>query len=116
VAIEDFEPTMAGLVLSRYFAGFTLAAMRGGRIIERVGHIRAYAAFAGLVVGATAAMPLLVGAPPWLVLRATVGFGCAGIFLTTESCSMRRPSGRSAGASSRSTWSARLLLARWVSS
>jgi len=24
VAIEDFEPTMAGLVLSSYFAGFTL--------------------------------------------------------------------------------------------
>jgi MFS family permease len=85
VAIEDFEPTMAGLVLSSYFAGFTLAAMRCGRIIERVGHIRAYAAFAGLVVAATAAMPLLVGALPWLVLRAAVGFGCAGIFITTES-------------------------------
>ena len=76
---------MSGLVLSSYFAGFTLAAMRCGRIIERVGHIRAYAAFAGLVVAATAAMPLLVGALPWLVLRAVVGFGCAGIFITTES-------------------------------
>src|SRR5215831_9857830 len=85
VAIEDFDPTMAGLVLSSYFAGFTLAAMRCGRIIERVGHIRAYTAFAGLVVAATAAMPLLVGALPWLVLRATVGLGCAGIFITTES-------------------------------
>jgi MFS family permease len=38
-----------------------------------------------MVVAATAAMPLLVGAVPWLVLRATVGFGCAGIFITTES-------------------------------
>jgi MFS family permease len=85
VATEDFELTMAGLVLSSYFAGFTLAAMRCGRIIERVGHIRAYAAFAGMVVAATAAMPLLVGALPWLALRATVGFGCAGIFITTES-------------------------------
>src|SRR6516162_565319 len=85
VATADFEPTMAGLVLSSYFAGFPLAAMRCGRIIERVGHIRAYAAFAGMVVAATAAMPLLVGALPWLVLRATVGFGCAGIFITTES-------------------------------
>jgi MFS family permease len=85
VAIEDFEPTMAGLVLSSYFAGFTLGALRCGRIIERVGHIRAYAAFAGLVVTATAAMPLLVGPLPWLVLRAVVGFGCAGLFITTES-------------------------------
>src|SRR6516164_4794533 len=85
VAIEDFEPTMSGLVLSSYFAGFTLAAMRCGRILERIGHIRVYAAFAGLVVAATSAMPLLVGPLPWLVLRAVVGFGCAGLFVTTES-------------------------------
>ena len=85
VAIEDFEPTLAGLVLSSYFAGFTLAALRCGRIIERIGHIRAYAAFAGLVVAATATMPLLIGALPWLVLRTVVGFGCAGLFITTES-------------------------------
>jgi len=85
VAIENFEATMAGLVLSSYFAGFTLAALRCGPIIERVGHIRAYAAFAGMVVAATAAMPLLLGPLSWLVLRAIVGFGCAGLFITTES-------------------------------
>lgn len=85
VAIADFNPTLAGLVLSSYFAGFTLGALRCGRIIGRVGHIRAYAAFAGLVVAATAAMPLLAGALSWLVLRGLVGFGCAGLFITTES-------------------------------
>src|SRR5215471_9317280 len=85
VAMEDFGPTMAGLVLSSYFAGFTLAALRGGRIIERIGHIRSYAAFAGLVAAATAAMPLMVGPLAWLVFRAIVGFGCVGLFITTES-------------------------------
>jgi MFS family permease len=85
VGIEDFGPTMSGLVLSSYFAGFTLGAFRCERIIERVGHIRAYAAFAGLAVAATAAMPLLVGALPWLILRAVIGFGCAGLFTATES-------------------------------
>ena len=85
VAIEDFGPTMAGLVLSSYFAGFTLGALLCGQIIERVGHIRAYAAFAGVVVAATAAMPLWVGPLPWLVLRAVIGFGCTGLFITTES-------------------------------
>ena len=54
VATEDFGPTLSGLVLSSYFAGFTLGALRCERIIERVGHIRAYAAFAGMVVAATA--------------------------------------------------------------
>jgi MFS family permease len=30
-------------------------------------------------------MPLLRGPLSWLVLRAVVGFGCAGLFITTES-------------------------------
>ena len=85
VATEDFSATLSGLVLSSYFAGFTLGALRCGRIIERVGHIRAYAAFAGMVVAATAAMPLHIGPLSWFVLRAVVGFGCVGVFVTTES-------------------------------
>src|ERR1700730_9994072 len=85
VATEGFGATLAGLVLSSYFAGFTLGALRCARIIERVGHIRAYAAFAGLVAAAVAMMPLLIGSLAWVILRAIVGFGCAGIFVTTES-------------------------------
>jgi MFS family permease len=85
VPIEHFGATAAGLVLSSYFAGFTLGALLCSRIIERVGHIRAYAAFAGLAVAATAAMPLLVGPLSWMVLRGVIGFGCAGLFVATES-------------------------------
>jgi MFS family permease len=85
VSVEDFDATMAGLVLSSYFAGFTAGASLCGRIIERFAHIRAYAAFAGMVVAATAAMALLAAPLPWLVLRAIIGFGCAGLFVTTES-------------------------------
>ena len=83
VAMESFE--VPGLVLSAYFAGFTLGAFRCSRIIERIGHIRAYAAFSGLVAAAVALMPLLIGSLAWVILRAIVGFGCAGIFVTTES-------------------------------
>lgn len=85
VVLEGFDPAMAGLVLSAYFAGFTVAALWCGRIIAQVGHIRAYAAFAGAVAAATAAMPLVTGPLAWLVLRAIIGFGCAGVFVTTES-------------------------------
>ena len=83
VAVEAFDAP--GLVLSAYFAGFTLGSFRCSKLIERIGHIRAYAAFAGLVAAATAVLPLLVGSLAWIVLRAIVGFGCAGIFITTES-------------------------------
>jgi MFS family permease len=85
VSIEDFGPVLSGLVLSSYFAGFTLGALLGERIIKPIGHIRAYGAFAGLVVAATVAMPLLPGPLSWLTLRVVIGFGCAGIFTTTES-------------------------------
>lgn len=82
---EGFDATLASLVLSSYFAGFTVAAVRSERIIARIGHIRAYAAFAGLVAVATAVMPLRVEPFTWLALRAVIGFGCAGLFVTTES-------------------------------
>jgi MFS family permease len=81
----EFGASLTGLVLSSYFAGFTLGALRSGRIIERIGYIRAYAAFAGLVVVATAAMPMRISPGAWIILRALIGFGCSGIFVTTES-------------------------------
>lgn len=94
VAIEDFGAS--GLVLSAYFGGFTLGALRCGKTIERIGHIRSYAAFAGCVAAATAVMPFLVGSLAWVALRAVIGFGCAGIFVTTESwlTVKARPAGR----------------------
>jgi MFS family permease len=85
IAGEGLSPTMAGLVLSSYFAGYTVGALRCAPLVGRIGHIRSYAAFVGMVVAATAAMPLFVGAWPWASLRVIVGFGCAGIFVTTES-------------------------------
>ena len=75
---------MAGLVLSRYFAGFTLSALRCEWVIERIGHIRAYAGFAGLVVAATA-MPLLMHRCFDWSYGAVVGFGGTGQFTTTAS-------------------------------
>src|SRR5687767_11126301 len=70
VGLEGFGSTWTGFVLSGYFAGFTVGAMRCGRIIERIGHIRAYAAFAGLVIASATTMPILIGPLPWLIERA----------------------------------------------
>lgn len=85
VVLEGFDATMAGLVLSSYFAGFTAGAFFCGPIIQRFGHIRVYAAFGGMAVAATSAMPLLIEPLAWILLRASIGFGCAGLFVTTES-------------------------------
>lgn len=81
----DFGAALTGFVLSAYFIGFTVGAIGSGRVIRRVGHIRAYAAFAGMVVVATALMPLLVSPAAWIACRAAIGMGCVGLFITTES-------------------------------
>jgi len=85
VTLEGFDASIAGLVLSSYFAGFTVGAFRCGPIIERIGHIRAYAAFGGLAAAATSAMPFLVGSLAWMVLRAVIGFFFVNVTTTTES-------------------------------
>jgi len=82
---EDFDTSLEGLILSSYFIGFTIGSAVCGRIIQRVGHIRSYAAFAGIVVGAAACMGMLLDQYLWILLRAAVGFGCVGLFVTTES-------------------------------
>jgi MFS family permease len=84
VPLENFTATMSALVLSGYYAGYTVGAVYSSRIIERLGHVRAYAGLASLAVTATAVMPLAINGPAWLLLRAVIGFGCAGLFITTE--------------------------------
>jgi len=81
----DFGTVLTGLVLSAYFAGFTVGAIGCGGVIQRIGHIRAYAAFAGTVVVATAVMSLIVSPWAWIACRAAIGMGCVGLFITTES-------------------------------
>ena len=69
VAIEDFGATMSGLVLSSYFAGSTLGALRCERIIGASSGISAPMPLSqGWSCAATALMPLRVGPLPWLTL------------------------------------------------
>lgn len=82
---EGLGATATGFVLSAYFVGFTLGAVGCGGVIQRVGHIRAYAAFAGLVVVGVAMMPLFVSPAAWIACRMAMGIGCVGLFITTES-------------------------------
>jgi hypothetical protein len=46
VAREGFSATMTGFILSSVYAGLALGAVRSGRIIKRIGHIRTHAAAA----------------------------------------------------------------------
>jgi len=77
--------TVAGLVLSAFSAGMVVGAGVAERTIARVGHIRAFAAFAGT----TCAALLLVGVTgsPWVWLGARFLYGLcmAGLYIAAES-------------------------------
>jgi MFS family permease len=85
LGLETFDPALEGLVMSAYFIGFTIGSVTCGRLLRRIGHIRSYAAFGGIVIAATAIMAAVVDLSAWGLMRAAIGYGCAGLFVTTES-------------------------------
>lgn len=82
LSVSDF---FVGCVAAAYFLGLMIGSYTSQRFIIRVGHIRAYAAFATIMTVATL-LQGMVGLPwLWLVLRFIVGYGLAGLFIVIES-------------------------------
>lgn len=74
-----------GLVATAYFGGLTLGSLRVGRIINRVGHIRAFAAFVALLSASTLAYTTHRGFVFWAGLRFIDGLCLAGVYVCLES-------------------------------
>lgn len=84
-AIEGFSPIEIGLMMSAYYVGFSVACLFGARVIARVGHIRAYAAFASIAAASAAIHAVIVDPYSWIVLRVITGACLAGIYMVIES-------------------------------
>ncbi|WP_164868081.1 MFS transporter [Rhodovarius crocodyli] len=84
-AASGFPPLAMGIVLASYFGGYTLGAATLGSLLLRVGHVRLFAALAGLVAACIALQPVFTSPAAWVVIRLVTGMGCAGLFLTAES-------------------------------
>ncbi len=85
LGVSNLGPTFEGAIMSAYFVGFTIGSVTCVKIIQRIGHIRGYTAFGGIVVIATVGMSFFFNGLVWAVLRAAIGFGCVGLFVATES-------------------------------
>ncbi|MEQ8817319.1 MAG: MFS transporter [Thalassobaculum sp.] len=81
----QFSASVAGLVLSGYFVGLVLGCLTCGRIIERVGHVRAFAALVSIVSATAVAHAFAVEPVYWFVLRVAFGFCMAGVYMVAES-------------------------------
>jgi MFS family permease len=83
--IEGFSPTELAIVTSGYFMGFLLGARFTPRLIQRVGHVRVFAALGSFMSAGLIALPLLAEPWAWTVLRLLVGFCMSGVYVTAES-------------------------------
>jgi len=85
LAAAHVEPVVTGLVTSGFFFGYAAGAVLCHRLIYRAGHIRAFAAFSAIVAAGVLGHPLHFSPALWMLLRVLTGFGCAGLFVATES-------------------------------
>src|SRR5215510_10620283 len=83
--MESVAPQIAGYVMSAYYAGFVLGSLSAQRIIGRVGHIRAFAAFAAVLSASILVHGLGFEVIVWGLMRAAVGFCMAGLYAVIES-------------------------------
>ncbi len=95
--IEGFPTEVTGLVMSAYFAGLVVGSLYCRHVVHRVGHIRAFAAFASIVSATSLAHAFVVTPLIWGVLRALSGFCVAGLYLVTESWLNARASNQTRG-------------------
>ncbi len=83
--IEQFPPTVIGVIMSAYFVGFILGTFLCVRIIGQVGHIRAFAAFAAVFTAMALAHSVWVSPVAWIAFRFLSGVAMVGLSLIIES-------------------------------
>jgi MFS family permease len=85
LASAGVDALETGIVASAFFFGYALGSALCKYVIQRSGHIRAFATFAAMVAIAILGLSLHFDPVPWTIFRLLTGFGCAGLFVTTES-------------------------------
>jgi len=97
-AAEGFGSVSLGLLGAAYFAGFVAGCFVGPFLIQRAGHIRAFAAMVSLVSAVALAFPLLVGEVSWVLFRLATGICISGVLVIIESWLNDKATSRTRGA------------------
>ena len=83
--LENFSEVVTGLVMSAYFLGFIVGAYVCPPLINRVGHIRAFAAMAAVASAAILTHAMVIDPWAWAALRLITGLCSVGLFMVIES-------------------------------
>jgi hypothetical protein len=73
--------------------GIVIGSLRCGKVVQTVGHIRAFLALGAIASTAPLLYLLVVDSIAWVVARALTGFSFAGLFIVVESWLKRRGDG-----------------------
>ena len=83
--IEGFSTLEMSIVMSAYFAGFLGGSRLAPRMIQRVGHVRVFAALASLISAVMLLYPTFADPWVWTVGRVVIGFCFSAVYVTAES-------------------------------
>ena len=85
LASAGSDAFVTGIVTSAFFCGYVTGSILCKVVIQNSGHIRAFAAFAATAAIAVLGLALHFDPVLWTIFRLMIGFGCAGLFVATES-------------------------------
>lgn len=84
-SLENFPTLAIGIMGAAYFLGFTFGCLRGGELVQRVGHVRVFLAMTALASAAPLLHGLVLDPIAWGLLRALTGFCFAVLYIVIES-------------------------------
>ncbi len=98
LAIEGVSVATIGRVMTAYYVGLLAGSFFCSRLIQRVGHIRSFSAFAAVTTGVVLVHALHVSPVTWALLRFLTGVSAIGLYTVIESwlceCSPQNMRGR----------------------
>ncbi len=83
--LEGFSSQTLGLIMSGYFVGFFLGTYLAPGLIQRIGHIRAFAFYAALCAAGVLLHPIFIDPWAWGFLRVVNGVALVGLYTVIES-------------------------------
>ncbi len=84
-SIEKFSTTEMSVIMSAYFVGFLFASKMAPRMIQKVGHVRVFAALGSFISAVLILFPTITEPWAWVILRGIIGFSFCGVYITVES-------------------------------
>jgi MFS family permease len=85
MTVAGFSSLATGLVQSSYYLGLVLGSMVCQRSVQRVGHIRTFAALAAITTATVMLHGIHFSAPFWAFLRLVTGMANIGLYMVIES-------------------------------